>query len=76
MENYQIEDLMNNVGTEFFISSQYSSTSKAKLVMVKCLSEGWECVVEEAGHEYNDFQPKPGRRVIPNYLVYNAIMGR
>ena len=77
MENYKVEDLMNNVGTEFFINKQYSGTEKAKLVMVQCIPGGWQCVVEEVKHEYNDIQPQSGKvEIAPAWLVYNAIMGR
>ena len=76
IEDYQIEDLNNMVGKQFFITKQFSNTCKGELMSTIVENGEYVCRVKEVKHEYNDIQPSPSTTLVPAWLVYNCIQGR
>lgn len=65
----KIGDLRGAIGQEF--SDNRSSTFRSKLIAVS--ADGNTCTVEECRSQYNDRQPKKGRKTQPSWLTWNAM---
>ena len=76
LEDYQIEDLNNMEGKQFFINKQYSNTCKGELLYTVVKNGEYMCRVKEIKHEYNDIQPSSLTALVPAWLVHNCIQGR
>ena len=76
LEDYQIEDLNNMEGKQFFINKQYSNTLKGELLYTIVKNGEYMCRVKEIKHEYNDIQPSSSTTLVPAWLVHNCIQGR
>ena len=76
IEDYQIEDLNNMEGKQFFINKQYSNTCKGELMYTVVKNGEYMCRVKEIKHEYNDIQPSPSSTLVPAGLVHNCIQGK
>ena len=63
----RVRDLRNNIGKDF--SDNYSSTFRSRLISVS--EDGLTCVTEEVAKW--DRTPKPGQKVMPSWLTWNAM---
>ena len=65
----KIAELRSAIGKTF--SDNRSSTCRSKLIAVS--EDGNTCTVEECRSEYNNRQPKKGRKTQPSWLTWNAM---
>ena len=72
IEQYQVEELQNEVGNE--CSDNHSSTLRSVLISVNETRSGWVCKLKEVSA--NGKPAKLGVRSMPAWIVSNMFFGR